>query len=260
MSLRLKIFGGRNVNYIGFLSLACLIIASSFVQANTPASESADSKNETPQIANPNNDASKTTAELRNNVSQSSAENPDSSVAIKTNGTNNKQDGSREFAGLRFGVGLSLTVDSGTRQRVESAELVNGVVRITNENDALARIMLESHYFFTPGFDFGLSTDGSPFGVKAGSWGWGPFVSVQPGSKEIIEAIGFGLMLGFKRNGEASDPDSSWNIGIGYVVDPNVQVLGDGITANAVLPEGEDALRFKEVSQSGYLVLISFSF
>lgn len=42
-----------------------------------------------------------------------------------------------EFAGLNFGVGMSLTIDTGSNDRVESAELdQNGVVRaskVTND-------------------------------------------------------------------------------------------------------------------------------
>lgn len=248
------------MKYIELLSIFLLFAASSPAQSSAAGADVENTQKNVVQSVDSKDKTGEQTAETKKNASTVTDKKSDTTSTTNTGSTDGKSGSTREFAGLRFGVGLSLTIDSGTRQRVETAELVNGVVRITNENDALARIMLESHYFFTPGFDFGLDTDRSAFGVKAGSWGWGPFVSVQPGSNEIIEAIGFGLMLGFKRNGDTADPDSSWNIGVGYVVDPNVQVLGDGISANDVLPEGEDAIRYKEVSQSGFLVLISFSF
>ncbi|MGJ3626426.1 hypothetical protein AB5I41_04985 [Sphingomonas sp. MMS24-JH45] len=47
---------------------------------------------------------------------------------------------------------------------------------------------------------------------------------------------------------------------MGYVVDPDTQVLGDGIKENEPLPAGEKDVRFKETAQTGWLVIASFSF
>jgi len=165
-----------------------------------------------------------------------------------------QNDSERNFAGLKFGVGISLTADLDNNARIGSANIVNGLVRVTDENNATARIMLESHYFFTPTFAF-------PFNVKLqGDWGLGPFVALQPGSDEIIEAVGLGLMIGFKRASNDENDTSSWNFGIGIVVDPNVQTLGDGLSANNALPMGETEIRFREEAQSGLLFITSFSF
>jgi len=152
------------------------------------------------------------------------------------------------FAGLQFGVGVSLTDDIGNNKRVGRATVVNGVVRVTEEENDIARVMLESHYFFTPDFDFLVSKE---------QWGWGPFISLQPGTNEIIEAVGVGLMLGFKRESHSL---SSWNIGLGFVIDPSVSILGDGVKENQPVPVGEQTVRFKETSQIGLLLLTSFSF
>lgn len=148
-----------------------------------------------------------------------------------------------QFAGMQFGVGLSLTIDLGQNDRINQANLdENNIVRITSENNDVPRIMLESHYFFTPkGDDFGI----------------GPFVALQPGTDEIIEAIGMGVMVGFKRGAENN---SSWNIGIGAVVDPSVKILGDGVRENQALPSGETQIRFKETSQWGLLLVVSFTY
>ena len=155
----------------------------------------------------------------------------------------------RDFAGLSFGVGISATFDTGSTDRINSATIVDGIVRVEDEQNHVARIMLESHYFFLPDKDF--------LSVSSGSWGWGPFVALQPGTDEIIEAIGLGLMLGFRR--EASSPQS-WNVGLGYVIDPNVKVLGDGFRANREPPGKETIVRFQEKSQQGVVLLFSFSF
>ena len=155
----------------------------------------------------------------------------------------------REFAGLSFGVGVSLTVDTGNNDRVDEAQIIDNIVRVDKESNARARIMLESHYFFTPNHKF--------WGINIGDWGLGPFIALQPGTDEIIEAIGAGLMIGFKRQGESS---SSWNFGLGVVVDPNVKILGDGFLPNQPPPGEETSIRYKEKAQTGILLVSSFSF
>lgn len=155
----------------------------------------------------------------------------------------------RDFAGLKLGVGLSLTIDFGGIERVSEAEVVNGIVRVTDEDDARARVMLESHYFFAP--------TGRFLGVNERDWGTGPFVAVQPGTDEIIEAAAMGVMVGFRRPGTI---DQSFNIGFGVSVDPNTRVLGSGLRAGEPLPAGETAIRYREESQYGWVILTSFSF
>jgi len=154
-----------------------------------------------------------------------------------------------DFEGINFGVALSLTMDTGKHDRVESAELVNGIVRVTEEKNDIPRVMLETHYFFTPDCKF--------LGHRPGMWGLGPFVGVQNGSNEIIESIGGGLMLGFRRNVKDTD---SFNIGIGIIVDPSVKILGDGIEENKPLPPGETEIRYKKDSQWGALIMVSYAF
>lgn len=166
-----------------------------------------------------------------------------------------------DFKGLGFGVGLSLTIDGGKDSRVDDAELVDGIddqnkptqiVRVKSVRDRVPRVMLESHYFFE--FKQQKVPDGS---VKVARYGLGPFVSVQPGSNEIIDAIGMGVMFGMRRSPLKSD---SFNVAVGYVVDPRVKILGDGIEANKPLPPGETQIRYKTTSQSGILILFSFAF
>lgn len=164
------------------------------------------------------------------------------------------EDETKKFAGINFGVGISLTHDLGANSRVEGASLdENSLLRVDKDRNDQARVMLESHYFFEP------NSDGKSFlgMAKPGLWGHGPFVALQPGTDEIIEAIGLGWMVGFRRNPTGNE---SWNLGFGYVVDPSVKILGDGLRANQALPTGENQVRFRETSQTGVFLLASFNF
>jgi hypothetical protein len=163
---------------------------------------------------------------------------------------NNKTEGENreDFKGLKFGTGISLTIDTGSHDRVNDAELVAGVVRVKDEDNAKARILLESHYFFLPQRDF--------FGVSPGDWGVGPFLAIQPGENDIVSAAGLGLMIGFRR----PNSSNSWNIGVGVLYDPDTKTLGDGIRPNQPLPPGETEIRYKERAQKGVVILTSFSF
>lgn len=140
-------------------------------------------------------------------------------------------------------------MDMGSHKRIETASVVNNIVRVEKDNNDIPRLLLESHYFFEPTSSFR--------NVRKEDWGHGPFIAIQPGKNDLIDAIGLGYMLGFKNKDTNT---SSWNIGLGVVVDPNVKVLGDGIEENKPLPAGETQVRFKETSQWGVLFLTSFTF
>ena len=183
------------------------------------------------------------------------------SVAAKTDGAEKKDDTekkpsagrTREFGGFSLGAGLSLTHDLGDNDRVQSATIVNGIVRVTAEQNDVARIMLESHYFFEGDDDYNLFWF---IPLKKKRWGHGPFVAIQPGTNDIVEAIAFGWMIGFRHSDESVE---SWNIGFGAIVDPSVQVLGDGFVANAPPPAGETEVRYKTKSQWGWMIIASFA-
>ena len=147
--------------------------------------------------------------------------------------------GSTDPWGFGFGIGLSFTIDTGDNSRVKSAEVVDGIVRVTDEENGIPRLVLEGHYFF--GTDDGF--------------GHGPFVAVQPGDNEIINSAALGYMVGFKKQ----NSDDSWNLGIGIAADPNVQILGEGIKANQPLPGNEESVRYKEETQYGVMILFSTS-
>lgn len=152
-------------------------------------------------------------------------------------------------------------MDRGGRDRIGEVRLdENKFVRVVDRNNNPARVMLESHYFFTPCGDFIFQIENKCLGNKleSVSWGFGPFLALQPGGeKNIIDAVALGVMFGLRRSADKGD---SFNLGVGVVVDPNTKVLGAGIRENALLPVGETQVRLEETTQTGFLILTSFSF
>lgn len=164
----------------------------------------------------------------------------------------------KKFAEFNFGVALGVVIKAGKRDIVQSASLdANRIVRIDRDNNTTANLILEAHYFFTPDIHF--------INVEPKNWGIGPFIAVAPGTQNIIESAGAGLMIGFKRSSIiaqdlARDRGDSFNIGFGVMVNPNAQVLGDGIQKNQALPTGETTVRLRTTTEMGYLVTFSYSF
>ena len=177
--------------------------------------------------------------------------------------------GAKSFEGLNFGVGLALIFpfDRKGGASVDAEVDGNGIVRITKESKRTPAILLESHYLFKKQASK-MVKNKTGEDEKEGLWfcpvgntcSHGPFVAIQASSESgsTISAYGLGWMLAYKRSGDAADT-SSWNIGMGYVVRTGVQQLGDGLSANQALPTG-DKLRYKTISQPGWMWMSSFSF
>jgi hypothetical protein len=178
----------------------------------------------------------------------------------------------KTFGGVTFGVGFGVTFDVQHQQRVASATAVNGIVRVTDSSsNVFASLVAESHYFFVPEADFVLGNAAVP----AKTWGHGPFVAIDGTSANnntIIAGFSVGWMIGFRqpRGPTAVNPytlakeapydNNSWNIGLGFRVDPKAQVLGDGVVANMPLPPGETTVRLKTVPRYGVMLLTSYGF
>lgn len=150
----------------------------------------------------------------------------------------------QNFIGFDWSLGVGVSFDIEGDDRVESASVVNGILRVEEENSAVPRLVAEVHYFFS-------DRD------RKALWGFGPFVGIQTSDEEVLESFALGAMVGWRRS---IDSSSSFNLGIGLVLDTDVQVLGDGLTANEPLPDGEDSVRFKKENRLGALLLASFSF
>jgi hypothetical protein len=178
--------------------------------------------------------------------------------------------GRQKFGGIDFGIGIAFSYDLGHHQRVKDAAIVDDLVRVTRTENVRARLILESHYFFTPRIaGLGNYTGAHCAEMKdypdqyddcvarRKNMGIGPFMAIQPGTDNIIDAIGAGVMIGFRRREEKS---ASFNIGIGVLYDVDTQILGDGFVENQPPPGNETEVRFRHGSQSGLLIMTSYSF
>lgn len=163
------------------------------------------------------------------------------------------KESNEQFKGLNFGIGLGWSVDF-KHNRVQRAEIIADTVRVLDQKTSLARVFLESHYFFVD--DTGKRT-----------WGHGPYVAIVTGGEDLIDAIGAGWMLGYRRarltkpiDGAAAETveTQSFNIALGVLVDNKAQVLRDGIGENAPAPGAQSIL--KDTSKWAFMTMFSFSF
>jgi hypothetical protein len=152
------------------------------------------------------------------------------------------QERREEFFSKYFGVGVFANIDLGANQRVESARVVNGIVRIEESNRVQLGVLLEAHKF--------INMNAS--GTKAD----GPFVGLVAGSEGVISSGALGWMWAWR---PVSDT-YSMNLGIALMVSPDTQVLGDGIVEDQPLPAGETDVRYKKITTYGVTVAVSFGF
>lgn len=147
----------------------------------------------------------------------------------------------------RLGVGgaVGWTHNLG-RTRVESASVVNGIVRIDAKQNDTVRPWVEVHSWWWE------SEDSEKARAK---WGLGPFIAVAPGSN-FVDAVGGGLMFGRKYKKDATS-NLSFNLSVGGALELNAKVLGDGVNANQPLPAGETSARTKTLSVASLLIMFS---
>lgn len=188
------------------------------------------------------------------------------------------------FGGLGAGIGIGWDFDIGGKERVKNAQIVNTtdssgnvtgqVVRVnSSSSDDIPAVMLEGHYLFKNESELRMPWCGSESCTEAAADGspcWmctvsvspervaaGPFVGLKPGD-DFIDAVGGGLMLGVRT--DAVMEGDSVHMGVGYFADPNTQVLGDGFNPNQPPPPGETQVRYKDVTKTGVMFLMTYGF
>lgn len=153
-----------------------------------------------------------------------------------------EEKGKSEFLSSYFGLGLYAGFDTGKKQRIDSARVVNGIVRVEEQSDAQVGFMLEAHRIFA------LDNENH--------WGLGPYVGLVTSGEDLITAASIGLLLAMR----PQNAERSLNVGLGFMVTPKAQVLGDGIEANQPLPVGETEVRMKKETIYGVALSVSFGF
>lgn len=153
------------------------------------------------------------------------------------------------YQGFNWGVGLGYSFGMGG-QRVESAEVVNGVLRVQSDVTDQPRLVLELHAH--------LKTWPRANGALLAI---GPFASIQTAKGESggdsLSSFAVGVMFGIQDEAKST---TGWNLGVGYVYDSNVQLLGRGLEDGQPLPTGETEVRFRRASAGGVMVMFSRQF
>ena len=178
---------------------------------------------------------------------------PQQQLQIETAALNKRRfEASQDFKGLKLGLGFAITQNIGTA-RIETAEVIDDKVRVTEERNTGVHAVGEIHRFTSK--DTGTCTEDDATGCAR--WGHGPFFSLQTGNNDVIEAAGLGYMVGFRQN---EDKAQSLNIGLAIVADPSVKVLGDGVNENEKPPGAEKTARLKKTSGWSIAAVVSFGF
>jgi hypothetical protein len=184
-------------------------------------------------------------------------------------GSGNSTPDSKTWAGIGWGLGVAADFDLGGK-RVANAEIVNGnIVRVTDTSSNVGvSFVLEAHYFFKDwqfGYSNGKCALAAPLNLNCNNVATGPFVAIEIGGGTSattnagpITGYALGWMVGLHH--PSASATSSWNFGVGFRVDPQAKVLGDGFVANQPPPPGETSVRFKTEPRYGKMLLSSFSF
>jgi hypothetical protein len=152
-----------------------------------------------------------------------------------------------------FGTGIGfLTKLTGDDLVAEAVVDANGFVRVNKRQNSSAGLLLEVHQLF------------QPWSQTHNRLGIGPFVGIQSGgNNKVIDAIGGGLMFGFKTSDDKTS-HASLNIGVGYAGVISAQSLGSEFVRDAKAPVDSAGkplpIRFVTHDAGAVMFLASFMF
>ena len=123
---------------------------------------------------------------------------------------------------------------------------MDGVVRVTSSKENQPRVFLESHKYFW------CNDNG-----KDGTRGCGPFVAVAAKDDDVLGGVAIGFMYGRKTEITSSE---GFSVGIGAVLDADVNDLASGFVANQPPPGGETEVRLESKSRWSAVLFVTRTF
>ena len=168
------------------------------------------------------------------------------------------------LAGFHYGIGVGINSSLGGIGSVSKDPGTN-IVRITRDNPAAARGLFEIHYYI-PTKALYPSAQSVPGFYTA----FGPYISLNSapiggggGATQLFDSVGLGLMWGIqgggcdKNNIICNNESYSFNIGIGALIDTNVQQLRTGVVENqpSTIPDNQ---LLSKTTRAGFQLLFSY--
>lgn len=155
----------------------------------------------------------------------------------------------KNFLGWSWGVGFGF--GWADDDRVDQAQIVNNVVRVTKESSEQARLFLEYHWF-PESWQKTLGKKENDSIVRA----QGPFVAVSSRDDKVLSGVGIGWMIGFREKSKSE----GFGIAIGAILDNDVTDLADGFEDGQPPPNGETTIRTESKSRVSYVLFFTRSF
>lgn len=177
--------------------------------------------------------------------------------------TADANDGGKVKSGLSTftqGWGIGLAALRNKNIVINDASIVNGVVRANAAQVWQPELLLARHWYFSSAKD-GHKT------CTIDVWGscLGMFLALGIGggggstTNQVVDMAGAGLLVGFGA-GTKDPQEQAHNLGIGIGRRFNVRMLGDGISANAPLPNGETQIRYKTEDITAPFIFYTYKF
>jgi hypothetical protein len=155
----------------------------------------------------------------------------------------------QDFLGWSWGVGFGVGVAD--HDRVDQADIVNNVVRVSKDSSQQARAFLEYHWF--PERWQGESARAADDTIVRGH---GPFVAVSSRDDKLLSGVGVGWMFAFRDKNKSE----GFGIALGAILDNDVPNLADGFEDGQPPPNGETAIRMESKSRVSYVLFFTRSF
>ncbi len=152
--------------------------------------------------------------------------------------------GDRNFLNLSWGAGFGFSY--ALDDVIESAEIVNGKVRVTEDRTQQPRLVLEFHRYYVHG-------DESPV-----RFGQGPFVAVAAAEKDVLSGVGLGWMFGWRTREDQKG--AGFSVGVGFILDADVKSLGKDFETNEPPPPGETSVRYEKKARWSALLFFTRTF